>query len=128
MKRAWRDNSPAVYCLGLGLSVGLLLPTILVPVPLTQVTTGWAILVVSIVGLLWVPVGDYVRRRITWLPDPPTRPITPRILSQLTTSTPLKRCWVGTLGLLGRNDLGVALSEGTFLIPSRIPPKEMPEA
>ena len=79
MKRAWRDNSPALFWLGLGLGVGLLTPTLWIPGPLTQVTTGWAILVVSILGLLWIPVGDYVRRRITWLPDPPARPITPRM-------------------------------------------------
>ena len=74
MKRAWRDNSPAMYWLGLGVSVGLLLPTLWVPGPLTQVTTGWAVLGVSVVGLLWIPVGDHLRKHIPWLPDPPARP------------------------------------------------------
>ena len=82
-KKIWRDNSTPAYWLGAGVGVGLLLPIIWVPAPLTQVTTGWSILVVSILGLAWIPVGDYARRRITWLPDPPTRP---RILRGFSTS------------------------------------------
>ena len=73
-RKIWRDNSSPVYWLGLGAGVGLLLPTLWVQEPLTQVTTGWSILVISLVGLVWIPVGDYARRRIPWLPDPPERP------------------------------------------------------
>ena len=74
VRRTWRDNGPAVYWLGLGMAIGLLFPTLWVPGPLTQVTTGWVILAFSILGFVWIPIGDYVRRRIHWLPDPPLRP------------------------------------------------------
>ena len=74
MRRIWRDNAPAVYWLGLGVAIGLLFPTLWVPGPLTQVTIGWVFLAFSILGFAWIPIGDYVRRRIHWLPDPPLRP------------------------------------------------------
>lgn len=73
-RRAWRDNSSALYWLGVGVAIGLLLPTLWVPGPLTQVTVGYSLLGVSVFGLSWFPIGDWMRRRVKWLPDPPMRP------------------------------------------------------
>ena len=80
VKKTWRDNSTPIYWLGTGVGVGLLVPTIWVPGPLTQVTTGWSVLTISILGLAWIPVGDFARLRIAWLPDPPTRPTILRVV------------------------------------------------
>ena len=71
-RRAWRDNSAALYWLGTGVAIGLLLPTLWAPAP--QITVGYSLLVVSAFGLSWVPIGDWLRRRVNWLPDPPLRP------------------------------------------------------
>ena len=82
VRRMWRDTSTSVYSLGLGIGVGLLAPTLWVPAPLAQVTTGWSILAVSLLGLALVPVSDYVRRCIGWLQDPPERPRFRRIFAR----------------------------------------------
>ena len=74
VKKVWRDNASPIYHLGIGLALGLLFPTLWDPGTLVQVSVGWSILAVSVLGLFWEPVGDAIRRRIRWLPDPPLRP------------------------------------------------------
>ena len=78
VKKVWRDNASPIYHLGIGLALGLLFPTLWDPGTLVQVSVGWSILAVSVLGLFWEPVGDAIRRRIRWLPDPPLSPNPPK--------------------------------------------------
>ena len=73
-RKLWRENSTPVHWLGLGMGIGLLLPTWVPEVP-AQTTAGWSLFAVSILSIMWIPLGDRLRRRIGWLPNPPPRPI-----------------------------------------------------
>ena len=64
---------PAAGWFGLGLGLGLLIPTLWEPASTGHVWFGWLLLLLGIVGLVFIPLTDYIRLRTSFLPNPPVR-------------------------------------------------------
>ena len=101
--------------MAIGAAIGLLLPTLWVSSSSTQITCGWSILAVAIIGTLRVPVSDYVRRKVKWLPDPPRRPQSPKFFFSKDGERPK--------GLLN-HDVWITTQDTPLLDPTKIPPRQ----